>query len=368
MFKIEKKGAFGQNSIKDIASLFHEIDFHPPYQRYGNIWTLEKRQLLLDSILNGYDLPKFYLHYITELNSEINKSGMAYAIIDGKQRLQTIKDFINNEIRLNKNFVYEHDQDVDLADMSYNEMGSKYPEIKFDFDSFELDIIYVITDELERIEELFYRLNEGKPLNSAEKRNRIVGYINNTIKEIIENNDFFTDRFKYTNKRLQYEDTCLKLIVTEYEDALVSFTRNRLDRFVEENRNKTDDTSDAIVRLIKNLEKLNNIFINNDPLLKTRSVIPVYYYFITRLDTLVEDTRPFLKRFEEIRIDNREKKDSNPILNEFDRQSQQGTHREKSLVFRETVLEKYYIKYKSSGIDWDTKIPLDDLNIEIDIE
>lgn len=368
MFKIEKKGAFANNSIREFYSMIDEVDFQPPYQRYGNVWPEDKRQLLIDSIINGYDLPKFYLHYITDFNNEINKSGKSYAIIDGKQRLNTIKDFMDDNLKLSQDFIYEKDPQLPLAGLTFSELANNFSDVKYDFESFELDIVYVITDELERIEELFYRLNEGKPLNSAEKRNRIVGYINNTIRDIITTNVFFLEKFIYTNKRLQYADTCLKLIITEHEDQLISFTQSYLDNFVVNNRNLSIELEASIDRFRANLDKLNRIFIDNDPLLKSRSIIPVYYYFITRFDTSIENTRPFLNKFNEIRKQNRLEKDSNPILNEFDRQNQQGTHREKSLVFRETILEKFYIKYNDGGINWNTRVPLDDLEIEFEIE
>ena len=368
MFKIEKKGAFGKNSLKVIYSIIEEIDFNPPYQRYGNVWAEDKKQLLLDSILNGYDIPKFYLHYITDFDNEINNSGMAYAIIDGKQRLQTLRDFFENKLKLSNEFIYEKNPLFDLKNCTYKDLALNYPDIKFDFDSFELDIVYIITDEIERIEELFYRLNEGKPLNSAEKRNRFVGYLNDEIRRIIESNDFFLDRFIYTNKRLQYADTCLKLIITEFENELVTFSQKRLDDFVQNHRLESIELRETIERVENNLNKLNQIFQSNDPLLKSRSIIPVYYYFITRLDTNIEKTRTFLERFNTIRKENRQKKESNPILNEFDIQNQQGTHQKKSLILRETVMEKFYLKFNDSEIHWDTRIPLDDLGIEIFIE
>lgn len=368
MFKIEKKGAFGNNSIKDVMSFIREIDFQPPYQRYGNVWNEDKRQLLIDSIINGYDLPKFYLHYITDYDNKLNKSGNTYAIIDGKQRLQTLKDFVENKLKLSNEFIYEKNPKFQIEGKTYQEIALEYPDIKYDFDSFELDIVYVITDEIERIEELFFRLNEGKPLNSAEKRNRIVGYLNQNIKRIIETHDFFTDRFKYTNKRHQYADTCLKLIITEHHDQLLSFTRKLLDKFVENNRQETPKLRDTIDSVEKSLNKLTEIFESNDQLLKSRSIIPVYYYFITRMNTSIEHTRPFLLKFNEIRSENRLQKETNPILNEFDRQNQQGTHREKSLVFREVVLEKFYTLFRDGEIKWNMRIPLDDLEIEIELE
>ena len=38
------------------------LELDPAYQRLSDIWTLEKKQLLIDSIINGYDIPKFYFH------------------------------------------------------------------------------------------------------------------------------------------------------------------------------------------------------------------------------------------------------------------------------------------------------------------
>ena len=47
----------------NILRLLYEkdaINLNPEYQRNGEIWPLEKRQLLIDSILNDYDIPKLY--------------------------------------------------------------------------------------------------------------------------------------------------------------------------------------------------------------------------------------------------------------------------------------------------------------------
>lgn len=368
MFKIEKEGAFSETTVKNLLNILSDVDFEPPYQRYGYVWPLDKRKLLLDSIINGYDIPKFYLHYITDFNNELNHSGKSYAIIDGKQRLQTLDDFLHNRLSLSTDFVYEKNKEIDLSNLTYREIGIKYPEIKFDIDSFKLDFVFIITDELEKIEELFFRLNEGKPLNNAEKRNRYVGFLNQSIKRIISGNDFFTKKFVYSNSRLQYEDLCLKMIFIEYNNKLITFSKNGLDKFVEENRVSSEQLQDAINKVEENINKMSEIFEDNDILLKSRSAIPVYYYFISRCNPSVSKVRDFLEKFNEIRRLNRSESDSNPILSEYDRQSQQGTHTESSLIFRQTILEKFYLKYSDSNMKWNTRVPLDDLHMDIEID
>ena len=51
------------------------IDFSPPYQRRGNIWSEFDKQFLIDSILNGFDVPKVYIADFSFGNSDLNESG-----------------------------------------------------------------------------------------------------------------------------------------------------------------------------------------------------------------------------------------------------------------------------------------------------
>ena len=48
-----------------VLSVYVERDaiwVDPEYQRQGEVWSLEKKQLLIDSIINRYDIPKLYFH------------------------------------------------------------------------------------------------------------------------------------------------------------------------------------------------------------------------------------------------------------------------------------------------------------------
>lgn len=46
----------------------HRINTNPKYQREAGIWSKEKKQLFIDSLLNGFDVPKIYFHDIREAN------------------------------------------------------------------------------------------------------------------------------------------------------------------------------------------------------------------------------------------------------------------------------------------------------------
>src|SRR5689334_18410826 len=76
------------------------IDTAPPYQRRGRLWSDTDKAYLIDSILNGFDIPKLYMADFTFADSPLNVKKLPYAIIDGKQRLEAILDFFDGKIRL----------------------------------------------------------------------------------------------------------------------------------------------------------------------------------------------------------------------------------------------------------------------------
>src|SRR5437016_1800533 len=89
-----------------------KIDMSPPYQRHGRLWSATDKAYLIDSILNGFDVPKIYVADFTWGDSKLNKKRLPYAIIDGKQRFEAIFEFYDGLITLNDDFVYREDRSL----------------------------------------------------------------------------------------------------------------------------------------------------------------------------------------------------------------------------------------------------------------
>ncbi|MEM8488850.1 MAG: DUF262 domain-containing protein, partial [Bacteroidota bacterium] len=178
-----------QNStILRVNSERDDIDVNPYYQRKGEVWTLQKKQLLIDSIINDYDIPKLYFH---KLNGNHTSGGnFDFSIIDGKQRLEAIWGFIDGRFSISDDFVYLADKAIDAKGMTYSELASRYPKIKIRFDSYILPIILVETDDIDLIEDMFSRLNEAVPLNAAEKRNALGGPMAKAIRQVADTSFF----------------------------------------------------------------------------------------------------------------------------------------------------------------------------------
>lgn len=313
-----------------------EILLDPPYQRMGGVWTREKKQLLIDSILNDYDIPKIYFHqYSREARSS---SGISYAVIDGRQRLETIWGFIDGKFTLASDFEYQRDPELTLAGLSYEDIAKEHPRIKIKIDSFVLPVVAVDTDDEDLIEDMFSRLNEAVPLNAAEKRNAIGGNMVQAIRDL-SNHKFFLQCVKFGNKRYQHRETSARFLLLEenlsknhklldtkkvYLDALARNYHSGYQSEVEELLNQCFST----------LSIMSDTFTNKDELLRGQGNMVIFYLLFRcaiKTDEVYKITRrkflDFNKKLKANRLAAEEDYENSSFdLLEYDRLSQQGTN------------------------------------------
>ena len=305
---------FRNSSILRIYSIRNQIQVDPEYQRMSDIWTQEKKQLLIDSIINDFDIPKLYFHEFKEQVEMPNGRKFKYAIIDGKQRLEAIWAFINGEFSLADDIQFYADKKTDLRSLTYKEIANKYPNIKDIFDSFTLPIITVETNEIDMIEEMFSRLNEAMPLNAAEKRNAFGGPIATAIRRISQHK-FFNDKVSFSNNRYQYRELSCKLLWIAHSDKIIDTKKVYLDAFVKDFKikNRIAESKELEKKVNNVLTFMTSIFINKDSLLRTVSM-PVIY-FLTFQDAIDNDWANKITRKKLIEFDQRRKQ--NRIIAEF---------------------------------------------------
>jgi hypothetical protein len=337
----------------NILSLFADRDqiiMDPDYQRQGDIWSKEKRQLLIDSILNRYDIPKLYFHKLDR--ETVKKKGKTYAVIDGRQRLEAVFDFMDGGFELSDDFEYLLDETVDARGLNANDLAKKYPRIKQRFDSFNLPVICVETDDLDLIEDMFSRLNEAVPLNAAEKRNAIGGQMAHTVTKVSKN-PFFSKKVRFRNNRYQHREGAVRLLFLEKcygEEKVVDTKKPFLDQFVRDHRSgKTTEVTRLRVAVTKILKEMTKVFVNDDILLLAQSAVPIYFLLFreaVRGKKLTKLSRAKFSQFQELRQKNREiaatdiTKAQFEFL-EYDRLSQQGTNDASSIKERLSILRNY---------------------------
>ena len=341
-----------QTAILKIYSERDEIIVNPQYQRNGDIWSLEKRQLLIDSIINEYDIPKIYFHKLSKLEKE--KTGKYYSIIDGRQRLESIWKFIDGEFSLAEDFEYLKDFKVKAGGLTYSDLAKKYPKLKIKFDSISLPIITISTDDLELIEDMFSRLNEAVPLNAAEKRNAFGGIVARLITKI-SIHKFFKENINFSNKRYQHKEAAAKILFLIYclttgKKKIVDTKKVYLDDFVKSNKSKTNkDFQNIYDETYLILNEMVKIFTKKDPLLKAQGTFPVYFLLVRdykKRKKLGKFTRNMLVQFKNKLEKNRNKAEQDIStaeydLLEYDRLSQQGTNDASSITARLNTLKSY---------------------------
>jgi hypothetical protein len=306
------------------------IDFNPPYQRRGGLWSRSDKAFLIDSIINRYDVPKLYIADFTfGLASSLNANNRQYAVIDGKQRYEAIFDFIDGKITLRRDFVWTDDPSLELGGLGYSDLRTNYPKVAAQFDNFNLTVMAVVTDEEGRINELFVRLNRNKTLTGPEIRNAMKGVVPELTRKIAADT-FFQEKVKFDTARGQDLDVAAKFLLVEFRGQLTETKRGMLDRLVEEGISADANVADlerASLRVVENLQHMNQIFLPKDPLLATQGPMVPYYWLIRAISPSQHHrVRPFLVVFEKLRETNRKmaldpanNSSVNPTLLAYDR-------------------------------------------------
>ncbi len=341
--------AIKNSTIMLLYSEKDEIQMDPPYQRMGGVWTKEKKQLLIDSILNDYDLPKIYFHEFTR--DKKNKTGNDYAVIDGRQRLEAIWGFVEGEFTIASDFDYQREPSVQLRGLSYDDLGMEYPKIKIKFDSFVLPVIAVDTDDEDLIEDMFSRLNEAVPLNAAEKRNSIGGEMVRAIRRL-SRHKFFTNNVKFPNKRYQHMEVAARILLVEqnlfFNQRLIDTKKVYLDAMAKNNKDKShkNKISKIMVKSKAILDEMRNTFSEADVLLSAQGNM-VLYYLLFR-NALRNDEVGNISRRKFLNFNNALKKNriiaqndyekSSFELLEYDRLTQQGTNDASNIKERFSLL------------------------------
>lgn len=128
------------------------------FQREGNIWNIKGKSLLIESILLGIPIPSIYV-YEGENGNLI--------VIDGRQRLTTIFDFISDKYKLT-GLIFLNE----LNKKKFSQLDEKY-RAKIEDKMFHLRKIRYGSDE-KFIIETFKRVNtQGLNLNAQEIRNAL---------------------------------------------------------------------------------------------------------------------------------------------------------------------------------------------------
>ncbi len=236
----------------------------PEWQR-EKVWEKGKKQKLIDSILRGWKLPKFYF-LKTGSNPE------EFEVLDGQQRLMTIFEFFDDQLALTPESANEFGGD------SYSSLPNDASD---NFDDFEIEYDEIEDAGEEEQREFFQRLQEGLPLTSSEKLNSAYSKLTDFTRALAKHS-FFLKKVTASDKRYGYFDIVSKVAALAIEGIDTGLRYDDLKQTFESQKNFSGK-SNVGKRLKATFDCANSIFQDDDPLLKNRTLVQSFATLIYRI-------------------------------------------------------------------------------------
>jgi len=314
------------------------VDTQPSFQR-ELVWKTATKQLLIDTILRGYDMPKFYWE-------EVSKD--KYKVIDGQQRINAIWDFKENKYKLQKNNPLIDNEDV--SEKTYEKLSLDMKQI---FDSSSIDVIVISeADSESEIIDMFLRLQSGVTLKAQEKRKAMMGKMRDFVEEISKHN--FFSKVDYKNIRFSHQQTVAQITLLELSGCPTEVKSAYLNKMYDQH-NKNFDANGSVAKKIKRvLEFMNKIFKENTPGLKNYYVISFYTLISLLLEKYVlsdmyEKIFDWYKEFDQYRINEKnkdEEEEMDPDIADFQDKITHASDGKASIEWRQDyLLRKFLVKF-----------------------
>lgn len=175
--------------------------FFPEYQRQPNLWSTDKKALLIDSILQNIDIPKLYF---------ARTSKDSYDVVDGQQRLWAIWEFLD-----------------EIYSCKANGKAQKFSTLttkqRNTITKYKLQVTLMEGADDEYLRQLFLRLQFGLLLITGEKLHAASGAMKELVFTKLANHKFIRN-LGIPNRRYAKETLCAQICIN-------SFTREKLNTF-----------------------------------------------------------------------------------------------------------------------------------------
>lgn len=243
-------------SLAQISAMIDngDIDLTPAFQR-NFVWDSFRKSRLIESILLRIPLPMFY--FSEDLEGRLT-------IIDGLQRISTIKEFMENKFPL-KNLQYLENCEGRYFKEEDNKKGLETKYVRwFNLTNISANIIDPISP-LEVKYDIFRRINTGgKPLNNQEIRNCFAEQgLRDTLKAMVSTAEFKTATdSSVRSTRMDDQEIALRFLafeelfsrdgnINDYSGYMESF----LDDYTERHKKDTPQDFEDKVQLFVNAMK-----------------------------------------------------------------------------------------------------------------
>jgi hypothetical protein len=246
--------------LKSIHGIRNRINTNPDFQRPA-VWGTSQKQLLIDSILRDYDVPKLYWR-------KTGSKPDTYDVVDGQQRLRAVWEYFDGVFKLPKNT--DPVDETDVAGLGYDDLPD---DLRLKLDVYPLDIIVLEGMEDEEVREMFLRLQNGTTLKAQEKRNAYAGKMRDFVKSLVQHPIFA--KVGFANARYTYDLVAAQMVCLELNGAPTNIKNADLNKMYKEQVG-FDPKGNEAKAVLRNLNIMDGIFKEKTPELERYNVISLY--------------------------------------------------------------------------------------------
>jgi 5-methylcytosine-specific restriction endonuclease McrA len=271
------------------------------YQR-ENAWDLGQKQLLIDTIFRGFDIPKFYLWRIdsntlvdgypeggakTSYRKILDRKRTenddpdpyVFEVVDGQQRIRTILEYMGAKPPSRDCYRGTwHAQFPALAetpiakDRHYNQLNV---DQQLQFGQYSLSAMILEKASIDEIRDMFLRLQNGTPLNAQQKRDAMGSEIGRIAREIADL-QFFATSVSFDNSGASHRLVASQLLQLELKEKIVSCTSRQLDKLYEQYKSVIPDAS-VVIRTRRVIGLLGKMFPKRSEHLNQNYALSLYW-------------------------------------------------------------------------------------------
>jgi len=318
-------------TISDLYKLKDKINPKPQYQRTA-VWQPSKKKLLIDSILRGYDIPKFYLR---ETPQDLHYK---YEVTDGQQRIWAIWDFIENKYKLDESIIGTFNTKA----LNYDTLKLNQKILK-EFSTYEINVTLIKEANQDEIRTLFARLQMGERLNPVELRHALSSNIGNAIASIVENHNFFDKDCKIADYRYKHQDYLDNAVTLAHYDGGRNIKATDMKFLYGEFANtKLNEMQPLLQKVNKVLDIIRKINSHKKGIFKNKWAFVDVFYLLFKNFEKITDVKPklFAENFWKFELARKANNKTPEVLID-----------DKTSVNYDKDLYDYIIAFKSSGAD-----------------
>ena len=204
--------------LLSLCGIQNRIDTRPDYQRPA-VWSLSQKQLLVDTILRGYDVPKLYWR-------QTQRGPDKYEVVDGQQRIRAIWEFHSGKYGLPKKA--DPIDGIDVQNLHYEDLPD---DLRLRFDTYNVNVVILSETDEEEVREMFLRLQNGTSLKAQEKRNAMSGKMRDFIKVLASHPIF--ENCGFSDARYTFDQIAAQMTLTELVGGPTNVKNTDLNKMYE---------------------------------------------------------------------------------------------------------------------------------------